>query len=83
MQWASMLWYSELQKVSTKSGMKLKTAPPLMTVLFAGKKDYFQPKTWLRIQSVTAMDTKNRPKPTGLPQLNHEPHERQCFRLFS
>jgi hypothetical protein len=52
-----------------------------MTVLFVGRKYYFQPKAWLRIQSVAATEMKNRPRPTGLPQLNHEPHERQCFRL--
>jgi hypothetical protein len=59
------------------------TAPPEATVLLADEKRYFQPKAWLKIQSVTAQEMKNRPRPTGLPQLNHEPHERQCFRLFS
>jgi hypothetical protein len=54
-----------------------------MTVLFVDGKYYFQPKAWLKIQNVTAMEIKNRPRPTGLPQLNHEPHARQCFRLFS
>ena len=54
-----------------------------MTVLFAGRKRYFQPKAWLNIQSVTAIDMKNRPRPTGLPQLNQEPHERQCFMCSS
>lgn len=54
-----------------------------MTVLFAGENRYFQPKAWLKIQSDTAMEMKNRPRPTGLPQLNHELHARQCFRLFS
>lgn len=44
---------------------------------------YFQPKAWLKIHSVTAMEMKNRPKPTGLPPLNHEPHARQCFMLVS
>ena len=29
------------------------------------------------------MEMKNRPRPTGLPQLNHEPHERQFFMLAS
>jgi hypothetical protein len=54
-----------------------------MAVLFASRKRYFQPKAWLKIQSVNAMEIKNRPSPTGLPQLNHEPHERQFFILFS
>lgn len=49
--------------------------------LLAGS--YFQPKAWLKIHSVTAMEMKNKPKPTGLPQLNHEPHARQCFRWSS
>ena len=61
----------------------IKTAPSLQTVLFAGRKRYFQPKAWLKIQSVPAMEMKNKPKPTGLPQLNHEPHERQCFKWSS
>jgi len=54
-----------------------------MTVLFGNRKYYFQPKARLKIQSVAAMEMKNRPRPTGLPQLNHEPHERQFFILFS
>lgn len=54
-----------------------------MTVLFVSRKRYFQPKAWLKIQSVVAMEIKNRPSPTGLPQLNHEPQARQFFMLFS
>jgi hypothetical protein len=54
-----------------------------MAVLFGNRKYYFQSKAWLKIQSVVAMEMKNRPRPTGLPQLNHEPHERQFFILFS
>ncbi|HSX17285.1 MAG TPA: hypothetical protein VLH86_04240 [Patescibacteria group bacterium] len=54
-----------------------------MAVPFADGKCYFQPKAWLKIQSVTAMEMKNKPRPTGLPQLNHEPHARQFRRLFS
>jgi hypothetical protein len=48
-------------------------------VLFTYEKYYFQLKAWLKIQSVTAMEMKNKPKPTGEPQLNHEPHARQFF----
>ena len=54
-----------------------------MAVLFVSRKGYFQPKAWLKIQSVAAQEMKNRPRPIGLPQLNHEPHERQCLRLSS
>jgi hypothetical protein len=50
-------------------------------VLFIADSFYYQPKAWLNIQSVTAMDIKNRPKPTGLPQLNQDPQARQCFML--
>ena len=62
---------------------KTKNSTAMVTVLFYWRKRYFQPKAWLKIQSVAAMEMKNRPRPTGLPQLNHEPHARQCFRLFS
>jgi hypothetical protein len=65
-------YYSRNQKSTARS-----------TVLFIGRKYYFQPKAWLKIQSVTATEMKNRPRPTGLPQLNHEPHERQFFIWFS
>lgn len=55
-------------------------APFNKTVLFRYWKYYFQPNAWLKIQSVAAMEIKNRPSPTGEPQLNHEPQERQCLR---
>jgi hypothetical protein len=33
----------------------------------------------MTIQKVAAQAMKKRPKPTGLPQLNQLPHERQFF----
>lgn len=74
---------SKQQKASHKSGVKSKQHRQLKQCCLASWKRYFQPKAWLRIQSVTATDMKNRPSPTGLPQLNHEPHARQCFMLVS
>lgn len=42
---------------------------------------YYQPNVWPRIQMVAASEMKNKPSPTGEPQLNHEPQDRQYFML--
>jgi hypothetical protein len=74
-----------LDKLSAaENRVNIKTAPCInQGAVFILRKGYFQPNAWLKIQSEAAMEIKNKPRPTGLPQLNHDPHARQCFKLFS
>lgn len=52
--------------------------PPFFAVVF--RFIAYQLKAMDINQSVTPIEMKKRPSPTGEPQENHEPHERQCFR---
>lgn len=53
-----------------------------MTALISSD-GYFQPKVRPSSQMLKQIAMMNNPSPTGEPQLNHEPHERQYFMASS